>query len=106
MCLINIFFNNKILNDRKWIILEHIASVYEESIIKSPERCWIIREQGDRERVIGWLIWLKYDIYACEIPGLNPLDNQYTIKKNEVQESKISPVQEWVPVRKGKVNRG
>jgi hypothetical protein len=38
-------------NGREWIILKYIASVWEDSMMKCTENCWLIREQGDRERV-------------------------------------------------------
>jgi hypothetical protein len=38
-------------NDREWIILKHIPSVYESSIPKLIESYWIIGEQGNREWV-------------------------------------------------------
>jgi hypothetical protein len=38
-------------NDREWVILKCIASVYEDSIMKLTEDCWTIGEQGHRESI-------------------------------------------------------
>jgi hypothetical protein len=35
----------------QWIILKYIAFAYEDSITKCTESCWIMGEEGDRERV-------------------------------------------------------
>jgi hypothetical protein len=35
--------------DREWIILEHIESVYEDSITKFTESYWGIGEQSDKK---------------------------------------------------------
>jgi hypothetical protein len=57
-------------------ILNHIASVYENSIIKCIKRCWIIGEQSNcviRESNYT-LILLRYNILMCEILQGNPLE--------------------------------
>jgi hypothetical protein len=32
---------------------QYIAPVHEDTIMKCTESCWVIREQGNREKVIG-----------------------------------------------------
>jgi hypothetical protein len=61
--------------------------VYEDNITECTVSCWIIGEQGYRERVNnGGLIWLKCDVYKFEIPRQNPFKYHYALKK-------------WRPVR-------
>jgi hypothetical protein len=84
----------------EWKISEYIASVCEDSKAKCTESCWIIGEQGDRERTINGreLIWLWYKTTFVKYHGTTPFVRFINMNlKIEGQEGKTGSVQGWIP---------
>jgi hypothetical protein len=58
------------------------VNLYEDNIMKCTVNCWIIGEQGERERVSNSGELIQFFLFLqCEIPRWNPLNKQYTFKK-------------------------
>jgi hypothetical protein len=69
-------------NIREWKYLD-IPFIYEDNIMKCLVNCWIIGDQGDRERIgNGEVIWLKHNISCLKGQGRTHLDYQYTLEND------------------------
>jgi hypothetical protein len=55
-------------DDREWIILKYTASAYAERVMKCTGNCWIIGEQGNRERITERVNSVL--VLYCKVRGL------------------------------------